>query len=441
MRRAILFTALALAPAAVQGQPIDYTGQAPRLLGSGHFVGYEHFYLPGWTEDSVSPGGVYAAPRTDEVAAGAFGIGLVWQPGKLGDRPLFLEWNGAVITGSGAVRSTQTYSGNGRLLITGGSAPTSGTINLTTGVGTASGTANITDSTGDTATISSSASSPPGPNYVSQFASSNTASGGTYVALTTDGSGANGAAYGFVADRNGYALIGVGAVDGTSVTSSTNQTILMTTQRFMFSTPIPLGDNGWRVTPRLGPDYRLMLRSVRQQTLVDIDEGAGIGTPQPQIGITHQDNLTAQYFGAVAGVTLSGPIGERLRISVGAEGGLSGYWADYQGRMSAVLPGAGAVILPETLRSIGGLTFTSRLSAGLSYNTPAGFTVSLGGHVDRLEDVPYLTSTTVNAPNASFNAGQTGASYTGNGETYYQTNVATAPMWNAGISISISGRF
>lgn len=440
MRQAVLFLVLAMSPSAALAQATSSAKPGFDILGSGHFAGYEELHFPGWTGDAVAPGGARGTRREDVVYGGAFGVGVVARVGRVKNAPVLLEWNGAVITGSGAVSSTQTYNGKDALLLTGGSAPTSGTISLTTGSGTASGTVSITDSAGDSATIVSSASSPPGPNSIAQYAVSTTAKGAAFLALTTDGTGPAGSGYAFVADNNGYALIGVGDLNGSRVTLSTDQVVLMTTQRLMFSMPIQVG-KGWSITPKIGPNYDLILRSVRHQTRVDIDEGPGTNHTIPDIGITHRDNLSGHYFGGLAGASISGPLGERFRFSLGLEAGLAAYWMNYAGSSSAVLPGLGSVELPGDNQSASGLTFSSRLTGGLSYQTPAGFTVGIGGHIDRLEDVPFLTTTTLNAPNASFAGTGSSASYTGSGETYYQKTLATAPMWRAGVSLSISGRF
>ncbi|MCD7059646.1 hypothetical protein [Pelagibacterium xiamenense] len=442
MRSIALILAFAMTPAVVLGQDAPaQPANAGITFNSVQFGGGEIFLVPGWEGDAVAPG--ETSGETNYVLGGfSFGASLFSRIGEVGEAPIYVGWTGALFVGLGESTDTTTYSGNDPLLITGPTGPTAGTIDLVTGSGaaTASGTATLTDSTGDTANVTSSASSPPGDNAVAQFSVTTTETGAALVALTTDGAGPDASAFSLIADDNGFALVGVGDLEDTTVTSRTSETLLMTSQKVMFSSPITL-DDGWAITPTLGPSYNLIARSVHQETLVDVEEPGGLGDTIPLFGIEHDDNLTAHYLGGIIGASISGPIADGWRFSVGTELGVSGYWADYEGTAAAVIPGVTGISLPGTDDSLSGATLYNRVSGGVTYLDQNGLTLSFGVHVERLGDVPYVQTTEVSSPDADFSGGDTEANYSASGETYYEKSIATGPMWNVGATISLTNRF
>ncbi|WP_404404981.1 hypothetical protein [Pelagibacterium halotolerans] len=440
----MLILAVAMVPSMAAGQvsPAPQPDNAGIALTSVQFGGGEIFLVPAWQGDAIAPGET-SGEETQRLLGGfSFGANLISRIGDIGEAPVYVEWMGSVLLGVGRSIDRTAYSGNEELLVTGVSAPTSGTVDLVIGAGTATatGTVSLTDSTGDTGSVSGSASSPPGNNATAQYSVTTTETGAVGLALTTDGSGPEAAGFGVVADADGFALVGVGNLENAEVTSSIRETLLMASQKVMFSSPFRF-DDGWTVTPKFGPAYNLIARSVHQETLIDVQEAEGLGDVIPMFGLEHDDDLVAHYAGGIIGASLSGPVAEGWRFSVGTEVGVSGYWADYDGAAAAILPGAGRVTLPDTSQAVSGMTLYNRVSGGLTYLDPDGFTVNLGVHVERLGDVPYIQTTPVNTADADFNAGNTEAEYSASGETYYERSIATGPMWNVGATISLTNRF
>ena len=414
------------------------------LIGVGLSLGGTVFVLPGWPIDSVTPGSrtrwldgfASAGPSLDYgVAVGASG---------LTQYPLIFELGGALTAASGEQISSQLLTGKGSLLLT-GEAASAGTINLATGpVGgniIADGTIHISDSTGDTVTINSTASSVIGTNaQISSFAYSQTNTGLAFIALTTDGTGAEAAAYGAIADDRGFSFIGVGDVDGSNITSSVRNTLFHTSHQLSVAVPISL-NHGWAITPRIGPTYRHLGDAVDRITQIDIDEGGALSPKTPLISLSHRDELTSHYLGVIAGISISGPIASGWRFALGVEGGLAGFWTNYNGSSTTIFPGTRDINLPGQTGSLSGVTGLGGIKGSITHSLSNGTLITLTAHADYLADVPFLQNTQVNAPNASYTAGQSVAAFSSTAETYSTNAIGITSSWLLGARLSFARSF
>lgn len=376
--------------------------------------------------------------QSDEFATNgpSLGLGTAAKISTVQNSPLYLEWNSTLLRGTDRSANTANQ-GSDPFAITAGSGPV-GAIDLTTTVDTTGASADaatqITDSTGGTATIATSAFSPAVPDTaVSQFALSQTASGGTFAALSTNGETGLAAAYGTIFDDTGFLFIGTGGESGTTIRSSVTESVLYTSHSLVLSAGYPISDQ-WTFTPKIGPMYRSFDRTSKSTTIIDIDEGFDMAPDIPDITLAETISLDSTYLGATLGATLSGKIQDDWLVSVSAEAGLAHFDAEVDSFENVTIATANTRIPRRRLTSYG-TSGTGRVSAALTHISPGGAIVSFGAFVDFMSDVPYVRTQTVTEQTLAV-AGSTVAAE-GTGQTYRTHAIRQKELVSSGITISV----
>tara|TARA_R110002051_G_scaffold7035_1_gene33013 strand:+ start:3822 stop:5132 length:1311 start_codon:yes stop_codon:yes gene_type:complete len=407
--------------------------QAQDVGGAFTILAEDNFHLVG---GSMTFGFGQVSQQAEFDAFGSsMDLSLVGKVGTYAGLPLYLEWAQFIGQASGHAASTK-IQGSDNLVYTSGSSPV-GTIDLATLVdrngATSSVAVQIIDSTGDVASIVSSAFSPDAQaSAVSQFAVSQTDSGGVFSALTTNGQTGLGSAYGAVFDDTGFLFLGTGNNCETAMMTSIDERIVASNQTVFLSTVFPINEQ-WSVSPRLGPTFRDLKRTSTQRTTIDLNEGSGLEATLPDIFMAERTSLKSEYRGVILGADFTQQVRENMLFNFGAEAGLAKFSARYSQSNTIDILGAN-VEIPGSIARSSGAAALARITADLTHVSRNGTIVTLGAFVDYLSDAPYLTSQTTSRPSLSESASAVGLS--GNGETYRTYSIESKSMLNVGISLS-----
>ncbi|MDP3960362.1 MAG: hypothetical protein Q8Q26_09955 [Pseudorhodobacter sp.] len=325
-------------------------------------------------------------------------------------------------------------------MLTSPNAP-SGTIDLTTTISATDAQADGTTTVGGIATITSSASSPLGPgNEISQYAYSPTPTGGTFVALTASGDTGQAAAYGAIFDADGFAFVGVGGIDGTTVSSTVRDLLVSTETSLMLAKRVPL-NGGWTLVPKIGPTYVQTRRHMSNITSVNINEGVLLPNDTPLIGLSQHDVLSTRYLGLVAGIGASKQLTDTLGLSLDVTAGLAGMRGHYDGAYSADLTGQAATNIDVANQSYSGHSYLGRMSINLDKKMKRGGVMSVGLFGNYMSAVPTVIATGTGTPDATISSGNTSATYDGTGQSHYTRSVVNRASFNYGITLTFIMRF
>lgn len=362
-------------------------------------------------------------------------LGLVGKIGTVAGSPLYLEWAGYFGRANSLASSTQ-FQGSNTLVYTSSTSPV-GTVDLSTfvdGTGvTSNATVQVFDSTGDVATISSTAFSPVAQGTaVSQFAVSQTDSGGVFTALTTNGQTGLGSAYGAVFDDSGFLFLGTGPDSETSMKTTIGEKISASNHTLFFSTVAQLNEQ-WTVSPRVGPTFRDLERSTTSQTTIDLNEGSDLTATLPDILLAEKTALNSEYHGIIFGADFTRKVRENLLFSIGTEAGLAKFSARSNHSNSVSIEGIN-VDMPGSIVRNDGTATLAKITGDLTYITQNGAIITLGAFVDYLSDAPYVVSQTIGQP--ALTGGGSSLGLTGNGETYRTYSIESRSMVSAGINLS-----
>lgn len=406
-----------------------------------HF-GFGFSEPPAVTLNPVLPGAGHSSSSA-RIAGPVVTYQRNFEIGSFRDSPLFLEWNSTLSYGSGDSSDVAPVTNNGTLQFTGGTGPDGDiTLNAPDSASGAQGdaTANITDSSGDTASISISTSSPAGAgNSTSVSATSLTQTGGAFLAVTTDGGTGASSAFGAVFDDTGFSFVGVGDLEGSTVTSRLNDSVFQFSQEMLFKTVLHR-ENGWTLTPKIGPTYQYMRRDVSRLTSVNINDPTSTGA-LPFVGFEQDDVLRTQYAGLIGGLGMSRPLSQGWGLSMDFMGGWATYWGHYKGSATALVGGDRLSTINGGHETYSGGSALGRLSVNLTREFRPGTLVSFGLFAKYMSDVPTFTNTAVPNGSTSFDPGGTSGTYTGSGETQYTTSLSTGEMFNYGLNLSFIMEF
>jgi hypothetical protein len=363
-------------------------------------------------------------------------FGLAGTLGTFADVPVNLEWAGYYGRATSHTSNTE-IQGSDPLVYASGTSPV-GSIDLSTfgdGAGvTSTGTVQIIDSTGDTASIFSTAFSPNALTAeVSQFALSQTDSGGAFTALTTNGQTGLGSAYGVIFDDTGFLVLGTGDNSTTAVTTSVDEKITAAHHTLFLSTVLEMNGQ-WTVAPRLGPTFRDLGRTTTSRTFIDLNEGSDLAATLPDILLAEKRTLKTEHYGAILGADFTRRVRENWLFSLGAEAGLTKFSARSSHSNTVSIAGTNAEIPGATVRR-NGTSGVAKITADLTHLSKNGTIVTLGAFVDFLMDAPFMAVQTAGQPALTVSGSNIGL--TGNGETYQTFSIEQKDMVSAGISLSI----
>lgn len=301
-----------------------------------------------WDGDAVVTGG-----NADLALGGTLnlstGIGL----GKIGDYDAFMGVSIFGTYANGYSALTQEFSGVGMVYIPGLQTPDDVTINLTTsrnqaGPGPATAGATIVGNAVDSSVygIASSAATAGPADGGQSDADVSTGAPTSFVMSGTNteiaGGVATALAYGAMADASGSVFLAVGDLDGLSIATSVQNSIIYAGGDITFGasgTP----DEDTIVQAYAGPSYRYIGQWNNMQTAlsVDIPEVGGSGVTHPLYIVDRDATVSSNYFGGIFGGNVSHRVSDTVSIAFGGEAGL--YYA------GAYLSGS------ETVTTTGGI--------------------------------------------------------------------------------------
>ena len=352
------------------------------------------FDLPGIELGAVTTGGGVPTSLDGDVDGLGFAVSLGAQLGELGGVPLFVEVAAAVADADGTSVLSRQLAGQGSFAFGSGTS-TGDTLALTTSTSaagaTASATVNVIDPAGGTATITQATFSPPGANLTNNFAESPTAGGGrAFTNVVTDGSPLSATSIGFAGDANGFLFGATGDLSGIRIDAITAQEIDYAEFETRLIGVVPLGGSGWVATPSVAPAYRYLRRDVdtRVDVLLPINP---VANERAAVSLATSDDLTAHYAGGSLGVGAVGPIPGDLVLSVGANAGLLGMFADYEGTSSTTVFGIDTttIAFDTVADELDEIAYFARASVGVTKQL-GGFALSFGGQAEYLSDVPTV---------------------------------------------------
>jgi hypothetical protein len=354
-------------------------------------TGINWLNLPGWNAAPTDIfGGTENSRWTDDGLALGFKLDL--PIGEIGAQPLILEWNGSVADLSSSSSSRTSLAGQTTYDMQFGNTA-NGSINtlVTTAPGTlpTGGTADVTvnDSAGGTANILSTASSPAG-GRVTQFASKSAVTGGAFAAVVTNGDSQSSAAFAAYGDNTGFTLAAIGDLSTSAILSTRSEDTTVVDQTLLLGAPIDLSD-GWSVTPKFGPTYRLINRDVDFTRTIDIGESVA-GVAIPAVGIAQSDELDARYIGAIGGLTVTKWLQPDLSLSLDAKLGAAYLRSSYRSQVSAIIPNVAIAASDQLQDTRHDTSMLAGLNAGVRYAAKENVIVSFNAGVDFTSKVPTI---------------------------------------------------
>lgn len=367
----------------------------------------------------------------------AYAVSLSTELGELGGVPLFAEVAAAFADADESRSSfSSQLAGTGTFAFRLGSSA-GDTITLGTAATAAGGTATtnviVTDPAGATANVAQATFSPAGPNLTNLFAESPTANGGiAFGNAVTTGAPVSGTAIGFAADANGALIVATGDLGAIRVDNLVEQDVDYTELEARLIGAVPLGGSGWVATPSIAPAYRYLRRDVDVLTQILLPTNPATNARAGAFLQTN-DDLTAHYAGGSVGIGAVGPIPGDLILSVGANAGLLGMFADYEGTSSATVLGitTTTIAFDPVSDELDELAYFARGSVGVTKQL-GGFSLSLGGQAEYLSDVPTL----LRNPNVAL--GTPGAFSATGGEASVRLGSDDAVILSGSLSVSLA---
>jgi hypothetical protein len=317
-----------------------------------------------------------------------------------GDFNIILGLSGFGAFGAGHSSVTDTFTGQGTLLITGTTTPDAGSITLdangadiSSAVAGANGAvvAAIALGTGGAA-VNLAAVTPDAPGFI-------------MAGVTADASG-NSLAYGGIGDDSGGVFLATGDLEGLEVTTS------ITSQILYGGADLTVGIGG-RPTDTtslelyVGPSYRGLFQTNTTDVTVNIAEELPIPPPglfeHPEFTISVADELKSHYLGGVVGGNLSIIADTGVIYTLGVQGGIYGVHASWNGGQDTYSTCCGAdgngVASPDL--SVDGpvgtaadfdpaLAFAARANAGVTFVLDENKLLTLGGGVEYLSHVAQV---------------------------------------------------
>lgn len=353
------------------------------------------FDLPGLELGAVATSGEF--PTT--VGGDADGLGVAvsigGQIGTLGGVPLFAEFAAAFADANGTRRDVQQLGGDGAFALRFG-ATTGDAVDLTTATtpaGTAAtGTVTVTDPAGGTATVTQTTFSPAGLNLTNNFAESSTTGGGglAFTNVATNGATLSSTAIGFAGDGDGFVLAATGDLSGIAIGTTVLEDVDYTELEARLVAAVPVGSSGWVATPSIAPTYRYLDRDIDVRTDVFLPINPTTDS-RAAVSVATTDDLTAHYAGGSLGLGAVGPVPGGLILSVGANAGLLGMFADYSGTASATVFGIDTttIAFDPVSDELDELAYFARASFGVTKQLGA-LSLSFGAQAEYLSDVPTV---------------------------------------------------
>ncbi|KFE36448.1 autotransporter outer membrane beta-barrel domain-containing protein [Thioclava atlantica] len=411
-------------------------GPQIRFVGIGAAAGFG--MTRGAQSEAVPEAGGGRLPRA---SGSTLSEGAACTLGKDG----FLEWEGSIghfrakRTSESLVPSGSTFSAST------GTLP-SGTIKIDTAPSTlppgAQGTAVVTapGPSGTTVRIDSSSFSPQDPpgNRTTVFAYSPTAGGGSYIAMALDGQSLTAAGFGLIYDGQGIVVAGLGGPGWTRKSTMLRDTTTSWSQSLRIGRRIDTS-GPWTLTPRVGLETLALDRRISQQVSYRLDPFSD-GATLPAITLGQTERLRSHYLALTLGAGASRDLGDGWRLAVSLDAGRGRMHGTLSGWHNATIEGIAAQSFADPEQRYSTMTWTGRVTLGLSREIGSDTTLSIGLYEDYLSAVPTMV-TELSPASGDITTGADSVSVDGGGTELYTRRVATRPQFGTGVSLSIVHRF
>lgn len=396
---------------------------------------------------------------SDPLMLGAtLGINAVVGAGKIGNLDAFVGASMFGTYANGSSTRTQNFSGVGLVEIPGISTPANASISLTTAraAGSASATINVSDTNpqggGSTVTVpgqtSAGAGSADSSSSVSPAGVGNSFVWGAANTQVSAGGVGKSLAVGAVADSSGSMLLAVGDLDGLSITTSTQNSIVYTGMDITFGVSGAVND---RTVAQgyVGPSYRFLdqWNKTNYALAVDLPEVAGLATVHPLYSLDRNANVTSNYLGGVIGGSLAMKMTDTVAVSLSGEASLYYAITGVNGSDSVTIAGgsgvAGLPYGPQTVTYGPGTASTYNTGIAYAIRGQASTTIALNKSLDLTlaGSVDYLSRVArpANSGNVTYSADATNAnvSWSSSG----QPLVSFGDMWAFTATGSLTGHF
>jgi hypothetical protein len=349
--------------------------------------------------------------------------------------------------------STETFTGPGTVFISGLSTPgDSSAVALDTTPGNA--VATVTPPGGGASSVDEGGAATVNANTVVP-----TAPGFVLGTITTNGG--TGTAAGAVASSDGGIYVITGDLTGLEVTTDISRNIFYTGADLTLG--LGRADNGGTLySVYAGPSYRGLYQNIVTDLTINMAEAndGGVVT-HPNFTMSSDENLNSQYLGGVLGGTAAFSIGDGMILSLGAEGGVYGVSAKWNG--TETYSSAGGLFndpnddpdlgpLAQTPISVTAdqlsedditndtIAFAARGNASVTWAISHNQAFSLGGNVEYLSQVATVTHDRVFEPDYDANASWSAMTPPVGAPTGAPT-FSWGSMVNFGITASLTGTF
>lgn len=400
----------------------------------------------------IETGVLTGGTGTFDPDVGGLGIGLdtgfnmATRIGKVDGNDIVV---GLTLTGTFASHNASAkdiFTGPGVVMVNSYSAPTA-TINLTTSSNGAASTSTVNVSgtdAGGTANINLNQTSATASSNISSqdFSPTGSGSGAAFTAMVTQGLN-SAAAYGGVATSTGATFIGVGDLNGLTVTTGVSESIFQTGADITFG--LGGGENGTYLQGYVGPSIRYMGRNLDNSVTVDIPEPAGHATI-PNFSVNRYEDLNTTYYGGLVGLSMTQVVDPSLSFTLSAEGGVYGYAATYTGSEKFNIPnGAGGLFSIDATtkqnEQANGIAWFARAQAATTLTVSQNTALTFAGSLGYLSRVPTITRSN----NPAFSNTQTGddatLTYNSTAGSGDNAGIGFGSMWNFGVSASLTTSF
>lgn len=432
-------------------QSVTTSGPGYTLTATGGVVA---FGMPSRDTGVVTAGAGTFDPSTSPIDFGLMGaLSGSMDLGKSGNTNLTLGFNifGALATGSDT--ATDTFTGPGVVIIPGYTAPNASSLTITTSANPGVASSSHVNATNGASTPAILADTGAGPGEQDVETVTPTTNGFVFEEASTRTTPGITDAMGYVgiADTSGGIFIGAGDLTGLKVSTTEQSTVFYT------GADVTLGasgnlDSGPSVQVYGGPSVRYLSQHNVSTTSVNINPFVP-GNTLSVFSMASADDLKTTYFGGLGGISFTTDIGDKMKLTLGGEGGLYYSQSSLSGSQTFSVPQTQDTAAPGSLvpaqsvtaannisGSDNGIAYTVTGKGSVSYDLSDTMQVSFGASAQYLSRVPTVQNA---APTIATNtyAG-------GNNGTITYTSAATNPpsisfgsMWNLGGTVSLTNHF
>jgi|GEM_PF-3181529 len=261
------------------------------------------------------------------------------------------------------------------------------------------------------------------------------------VSILANGAGA--AAFGAVADPNGFSFLGVGDLDGLTITTDVSETAFLASgEIYLGVTGAANNSSNTSMQAYFGPSARHIGRNIDTSIGIDIAEVPGQPVDFQMLGLNRNEELNGDYLGGLVGVGAS-HLDEQSGIvySAGVEAGLYAYRFNFSGSESFVI-GPNTVNSNTTVsETANGAAWMARGQVAVSMPVSRQSQLTIAGTTEYLSRAPSIARMENPTPTITEAGNAHNADYTTVAGAVTNSRISVGDMWNFGLSATWSNAF